>query len=228
MRRLAKNFLKLLDKYKKHAIVYSVDREMGIINFPMERIMEKNQIIEKLNEMKNQFNESIAELISAKFAENYNSLRDCSDDTRHVEASIDKDMTITLGFKGDAVTTNMVRTVVRGQVFVSAFNTAYGEAYNEVLTSDNDKWNEYINLYGQVEDYVEMAKEQIKMEHGDANDDEELEDMLSRIAYENIESQNKSNQRFVPNQDVVVKLNGVEQAEKLPWTYNMWGGGGWG
>ena len=190
--------------------------------------MEKKQILEKLDEMKNQFNESIAELISAKFAENYSRLRDCSDDTRHVEASIDKDMTITLGFKGDAVTTNMVRTVVRGQVFQSAFNEAYGEAYYEVLTSDNDEWNKYMNLYGQVEDYVEMAKELIKMENGDANDDEELENTLSRIAYENIESANKASQRFVPNQDVVVKLNGVEQEKRVPWTMNMWGGGGWG
>ena len=190
--------------------------------------MEKNQIFEKLNEMKNQFNKSIAELISAKFAENYNKLRNASDDTRNVEASIDKDMTITLGFKGDAVTTNMVRTVVRGQIFQAAFNEAYGEAYNEVLTSDNDKWNEYMNLYAQVDEYVDMAKELIEAEEGDANDDEELEDTLSRIAYENIEQDNRNNQRFVPNQDVVVKLNGVEQAEKMPWTYNMWGGGGWG
>ncbi len=185
--------------------------------------MDKYEILEKLNEMKSQFNESIAELISAKFAKNYNKLRNASDDTRNVEASIGKDMTITLGFKGDAVTNSMVRTVVRTQVFQSAFNEAYGEAYNEVLSSDNDKWNEYMDLYGQVEENVEMADEQILWNsNANANDDNELKNVLSRIAYEDIESANQSNQRFMPNPNVVVKLNGVEQADKEPWLHATW------
>ena len=78
-----------------------------------------------------------------------------------------------------------------------------------------------MNLYGQVEENVDMAYEQI-LWNGNAHDDKELKNVLSNLAYEDIESTNQDNQRFLPNPYVVVKLNGVEQTEKEPWLHVTW------